>query len=666
MRGFTMGGVKRLLFFAALALAAVAFAQYRSKAPYKTEEEAVAKAVEIGAGSARLLGADAAVVGTFGEFTIRFTVGQAGMRTGGGLRIATAHDFRWDMWGGTRLQTDDPKAANFLTFKTSTGARLRWTPYPQGGEGSLFSQYHPWQTINEFQLEGEALRAGDWISITFGDRSGGSPGVETQPMDETAFEQKIYVDSFGEGEYLPLPENPVIRVLAGEAKELKVVAQTDWVVGEAGWVNVWFDDGLGNPAEGVSETVLLTLRGQAAELARRALTLDDRAAYRFEELSFDRPGTYRIEARTLDGRLRGLSNPFVVHPDRPEKRIYWGDLHTHTRYSDGRGTPAEMYEFGKRIAAIDFCAVSDHAFTTTDAMWDDTAATAERYNEPGRYVTFLGYEWSGRSDVGGDHNVYTVDPRMPLIRSYNGYDYRNLRMYHGPNKMAGHVEDLFRMLAENYRDENLLVIPHFGGRPGNPSWHNDDLQRGVEIFSDHRRSEDWATRFLEKGYRIGVMASTDNHSGNAGYGVRRVDITRGEEGEVYSRFSPAERGTALMAVLAENLARESVFQGVYHRRTYATTGERIILRFRIGDIEMGSEGAAPRRPRIDVEAVGTALIATVRIVKDGKVIHATQPGAERAAFAYLDAEGASPGSYYYVDLVQVDGEKAISSPIWLD
>ena len=210
------------------------------------------------------------------------------------------------------------------------------------------------------------------------------------------------------------------------------------------------------------------------------------------------------------------------------------------------------------------------------------------------------------------------------------------------------------------------MIPHFGGRPGNPSWHNDDLQRGIEIFSDHRRSEDWATDFLEKGYRIGVMASTDNHSGNAGYGVRRTDVTRGEEGEVYSRFSPAERGTALMAVLAEDLTRQSVFQGVYHRRTYATTGERIILRFRIGDIEMGGEGATPRRPRIDVEAVGTAPIATVRIVKDGKVIHATQPEAERAAFAYLDAEGAAPGSYYYVDLVQIDGEKAISSPIWLD
>ena len=660
-----MGGVKRLS-FALLVVAAVALAQYRSKAPYKTAEEAVAKAVEIDVGSAQLLGADAAVVGTYGEFTIRFTVGKAAMRTGGGLRIATAHDFGWDMWGGTRLQKANPKAANFLTFKTSTGAKLRWRFYPQGGQGSLFAQYHPWQTINEFRLEGPALEAGDWISITFGDRAGGSPGVEIQPMDETAFEQKIYVDSFGEGEYLPLAENPSIRVLAAEAKELRVIAQTDWAMGEPGWVNVWFDDGLGNPAEGVRETVVLTENGRTSELARHALAADDRAAYRFERLSFSRPGTYRIQARTLDGRLQAVSNPFVVHDRAPERHIYWGDLHTHTKYSDGRGTPAEMYEFGKRIAAIDFCAISDHAFTTTDAMWEDTIATTERFNEPGRYVTFLGYEWSGRSNVGGDHNVYTVNTKMPLIRSYNGYNYKNLRMYHGGDKQAGHVEDLFRMLAENYRNENLLVIPHFGGRPGNSAWHNDELQRGIEIFSDHRRSEDWVAGFLEKGYRIGVMASTDNHSGNAGYGVRRRDVERGEEGAVYSRFSPSERGTALMAVYADELTRESVFQGVYHRRTYATTGERIILRFEIDGVEMGGEGRLRGQPRISVEAVGTAPIRTVRVVKDGKIIHSSEPGGERAEFEYVDASGAASGSYYYVDLVQADGEKAISSPVWLD
>ena len=117
--------------------------------------------------------------------------------------------------------------------------------------------------------------------------------------------------------------------------------------------------------------------------------------------------------------------------------------------------------------------------------------------------------------------------------------------------------------------------------------------RSIEIFSDHRRSEDWATQFLTNGYRLGIMASTDNHAGNAGFGVRRAAVTVGEEGEVFERRSPAENGTALVAVYAPELTRKGIFQGMYHRRTYATTGTRIIL-----DFELNGAPMVPRRVRM--------------------------------------------------------------------
>ncbi|MCB1018859.1 MAG: DUF3604 domain-containing protein [Acidobacteria bacterium] len=655
-----------LVFFLCAGAAWAQSSAYRSNAQFLTEDEAAQKATRLDVGRAQLLGADAAKVGENGEFTLRFTVGRAGMQTGGGLRIATAHDFGWDMWGGVRLQTADPQAANFLVYRTSTGAELEWKPWPQGGQVSLFREYHPWQTINQFLLKGAPLKQGDWIEIVYGSRGGGSPGVEIQPMDETAFEQKVYVDAEGKGEFLPLPQSPTIRVLPGEAKELIVAAKTDWVVGEPGWVNVWLDDGLGNPAMGYRGAIDLAAEPGASQFrASWTFSLEDKGAHRFSDVRFEKPGVYRVRVTSRDGKT-ALSNPFTVHETAPEERIVWGDMHTHTKYSDGRGTPDEMYAFGRDYAAIDFCSVSDHAFTTTDWMWDDIQRATAEYNDPGRYVTFLGYEWSGTTDVGGDHNVYTVDGRMPLYRSYNGYNYRNLRMYHGPNKMAGHVEDLFRMLGENFQDENLLVIPHYGGRRGNPEWHNKDLQRGIEVFSDHRRSEDWVSTYLEKGHRVGIVASTDNHSGNAGYGVRRVDREVGEDQDTYSRFSPAERGTALMAVYAESLDREGVFQGIYHRRTYATTGSRIVLRFSVDGLPMGSEGKKSGAPAIRVSAIGTDALKAVRIVRNGKIIHAVDPEGDRVEFEYMDRSGEEGPVYYYLDLVQEDGEKAISSPVWLD
>ena len=633
---------------------------YESSARFATEADAEARSAELGVGTAEFVGETEAVVGGYGEFTLRFTVGMAGMATGGGLRVATQHDFEWDMWGGTRLQDRFPAHANFVTYRTSTRSPLRWRAV------DLSRAYFPWQRVNEFIVQGDPLRPGDTIEIVFGDRSGGSPGVEIQPMDESAFEQRVFVDSFGESEFLPLAKSPRLTFVGAPASELVVFAPTDWTVGESRWINVWLDDGLGNPATGYDSTVTLTADRDGVRLPPpHRFRERDGSAFRFDGVSFTRPGLYRVVARDGEGR-EATSNPIVVHGQAPARRIVWGDLHTHTRYSDGRGTPDEMFEFGRRYAALDFCAISDHAFITTDQMWEEIKEATRRHHRPGEYVTFLGYEWSGASDVGGDHNVYTTADDMPLLRSYLMYDYSNLRQYHGPDRQAGHVEDLFRTLAGNFRDENLLTIPHYGGRPGNPRWHNGRLQRGIEIFSDHRRSEDWVATFLDRGHRVGIVASTDNHSGNAGYGVRRRDVTRGRDSALYSRFSPAERGTALLAVHAEDLTRDAVFQGIYHRRTYATTGERIALRFSVAGEAMGGEIATAGPVSVEAEVAGTDRIAMVRVVRNGRIVYSLDPMADSVEFDFVDAGGAPDGAYYYLDVLQVDGEKAISSPVWVN
>ena len=337
---------------------------YGSPAKYADEKAAAAHAAELGLGAAEFVGITEAVAGRYAEIRLRFTAGKAGMAAGGGLRLSTQHDFQWDMWGGTMLQTRAPRAPNFLTYRTSTGALLKWE-YIGGAEA-----YFPWQRLNQFTLTGGSLAEGDFIELVFGDRSGGSPGVLIQPMDESAFEQKVWVDAFGKGEFLPLEHSPKLAVRAGEARELIAAAPTDWEVGKARWVNVWAEDGLGNPAAGYRGTVALAdPAGRAKMPPPYAYTERDRGARRFP-VSFDRPGVYRIAARDREGR-EATSNPIVVHERLPERTIVWGDLHTHTKYSDGRGTPAELYDFGKRYAALDFCAVSDHAFITTAEMWEE-------------------------------------------------------------------------------------------------------------------------------------------------------------------------------------------------------------------------------------------------------------------------------------------------------
>jgi hypothetical protein len=45
-----------------------------------------------------------------------------------------------------------------------------------------------------------------------------------------------------------------------------------------------------------------------------------------------------------------------------EYRLYWGDVHTHTSLSDGKGTPEQVLTYARDVAHLDFVILSDHDF----------------------------------------------------------------------------------------------------------------------------------------------------------------------------------------------------------------------------------------------------------------------------------------------------------------
>ena len=626
---------------------------FRPLARYPTEEEAVLAGKMKDLGSAVLEGPLEVEVDSVASWTLRFTAGRAGIKTGGGLRLAFAHGMGGN-WGGHHVQTSQPEGENYLSVEVAGNRRFRVTPRPWKGADEVFRRYHPWQYITEYVLEDRPLEPGEVVSIAL-------RRVRVQQRDETAFVFKLYVDTDGDDDYLPLAASPAIRIRGGRAQALVVNAPSEAAAGEPVAVTVWVSDRFANPAAGFTGTVRVESADPRVRLpAPRRFAEADRALQRFEGIVFERAGVYRLRFAQTDGPLAQLSNPIRVHAVEPRHRIWWGDIHTHTSFSDGRGAVEETYEFGRDYSALDFCSVTDHSFLVSDAMWQRSKDAANRFHQPHRYVTFLAYEWSGMTEVGGDHNVYFRDADAEITRCYSYYNYRNLRMYHGPAHGANHVQELFRILSAHFRDNNILAIPHFGGRRGNPEWHDPRIQRLIEIYSDHRRSEDWAQTFLDRRYRIGIMASTDNHAGNAGYGFRVPPA-----GEPDPR-RPEEKGTSLIAVLAPARTREAIFDALYRRHTYATTGSRILLDFRVNGAPMGEEIRSPEPPRISVKAEGTAALDKIYVLRNSQAIH-TQPGGElSASFEYVDQSPGWKGSFYYVRVEQKDGEQAISSPVWVD
>ena len=82
---------------------------------------------------------------------------------------------------------------------------------------------------------------------------------------------------------------------------------------------------------------------------------------------------------------------------------------------------------------------------------------------------------------------------------------------------------------------------------------------------------------------------------------------------------------------------------------------------------MGSECLAESPPQLIVQAIGTARITRVEIKKNSELADAVEPRQESVQLQWRDPDfDATLPTYYYVRIVQANGEEAISSPVWVN
>ena len=88
--------------------------------------------------------------------------------------------------------------------------------------------------------------------------------------------------------------------------------------------------------------------------------------------------------------------------------VFFGNLHSHTSYSDGRGTPEEAYEHARDVANLDFLAITEHNHPQagrihrepelySGSISTSLISAAARFTENGRFMTIYGQEFSSRS-----------------------------------------------------------------------------------------------------------------------------------------------------------------------------------------------------------------------------------------------------------------------------
>jgi hypothetical protein len=118
------------------------------------------------------------------------------------------------------------------------------------------------------------------------------------------------------------------------------------------------------------------------------------------------------------------------------------------------------------------------------------------------------------------------------------------------------------------------------------------------------------------------------------------------------------------AVYTKKIDRESIFEALKARRTYAAT-DKILLDVSIGDRLMGEDITVSGIPELNVAVEGTGDLARIDIIKNGTFVYTTQPTGRKAHFTFRDQQFTGEESYYYVRVIQANKQMAWGSPIWV-
>ena len=382
--------------------------------------------------------------------------------------------------------------------------------------------------------------------------------------------------------------------------------------------------------------------------------------------------------------------PQIKHP-RPSLETsegevlnyYFGDLHCHSVYGDATSDVDEVYHRYRDAYGYDFATLTEHDYldgimlsqSELNMIWN----TSRRLSEDSKFIAMYAYEWTspaiaehvteGATVGEGHRHVIYPDDTGELVN------------YGDPTANTG------AKLLSRLKGRRALVIPHHTSWSGT-DWdaHDPELQRVVEICSTHGRFEysgnlpigyrrdhihphKFVLDALDRGYRLGFVGGSDSH------GLR----WHATEPEGRDSFVPAGTRvgwkedsfrTGMTVVLAPELTREALFEGIYNRHCYATTGEFIVLDFRVNGQLMGSELEVNETPHISLSVKGSSALHSVEVIRSGHVFSRVHLGADENVSSIqfeLDDNIIIPNEshYYYLRVLQADGNMAWSSPIWV-
>ena len=363
-----------------------------------------------------------------------------------------------------------------------------------------------------------------------------------------------------------------------------------------------------------------------------------------------------------------------VH-ERPVQ-IVRGDFHRHTELSwDGGGgndgSLQGFYRYMIDAAAMDFGASTDHQGGAFEYWWWYSQKMTDMYHVPGSYVPIFGYERSV-TQPHGHRNIFYADREGPVTPFFMA---DGVKQYELPLKPQGDqpgvgtgavVGNDTKLLYEEVRRYNGVAISHTSGTRMGTDWRDNDpkLEPVVEIFQGAR------TNYEYEGAPLSVRnGKDDNHMKRAGFVPDGFVTNAWEKGYRLGIISSSDHGSTHYSYAMVYTAwptRQGILDAIRRRHTYGAT-DNILLDVRMGDHFMGDEFTVTEALPIRVKVRGTNVVARVHILRGPNVIYTHEPNEQNVRFEFTDTETSarSGTNYYYVRVEQADGQVAWSSPMWV-
>lgn len=314
--------------------------------------------------------------------------------------------------------------------------------------------------------------------------------------------------------------------------------------------------------------------------------------------------------------------------------VFFGNIHAHTSYSDGRGTPDQAFRYTRDSGVVDIQAITEHCHDLVYPLPDGSMKLdvirnlAREYTQEGKFIAISGYEWTLTSR--GHITIYNTDDFLDrsssdLLDIYAWIvEKKATAQFCHPGRTYG---DFFDFL---YFPEVDLYINTI--EVGNGAGKSNNVIK-PEYLERYQRA-------LNRGWHVGASANQDNH---------------------YENWATANDARTVFVI--DELTTQKVYEALKTRNIYASEDRNAFISFSAGQSKMGDilYDQPTATLKIEYSDPGDPVASVWLYSNEGPLVLDVEGDSWT-----IDVDVENPLSYnwYFVKIDQKDGNEIVSSPIW--